>query len=497
MHAPSFSDTPQLPGEPRMRVHRAPSVTRRHPLGFFLAGGLLALFALTAGAATFTVNSTADIHDGIAGDGVCETAKDNHICTLRAAIEEANALDGADTIQLQPNATYLLSLTSSLGTNRSADLIIADSVSIAGAGIDSTIIDGNGMATGQRVLYIIACIRDVRDSMTSKCTFGSPTTNISGVTIRHGVSSTYAGGINSESTLNLDHARLSDNSTSDLGGAILSFKTLTISNSIIANNSTGRGGGGIYAEGSTTVSTSTISGNTAAGASNKGGGLYLLGPDTFIVDSTISGNSAGVGGGIYHQNASVTVINTTISGNTSTGSGGGIYNSGGVVGLYNVTVTENGANSDETGFDAGGGVYNAASGTAMYVSNSIISGNTLVIPTAPFPTLASDECGGTITSFGYNILVSVDTSHCTVSGPYTSADPLLGPLQLNGGLTQTHALSIGSPAIDGGNPSGCTDQLGAPITTDQRGIHRPYGTNCDIGAFEWADIIFRNGFQAP
>jgi len=164
VHAPSFSDTPQPPGEPRMRVHRAPSVTRRHPLGFFLAGGLLALFALTAGAATFTVNSTADIHDGIAGDGVCETAKNNHICTLRAAIDEANALDGADTIQLQANTTYVLSLTSTLAAGLSADLVISDSVTLTGAGPESSIIDGNGMVTDRGVLVVGQCIRGIKDT---------------------------------------------------------------------------------------------------------------------------------------------------------------------------------------------------------------------------------------------------------------------------------------------------------------------------------------------
>jgi hypothetical protein len=75
---------------------------------------------------------------------------------------------------------------------------------------------------------------------------------------------------------------------------------------------------------------------------------------------------------------------------------------------------------------------------------------------------------------------------CTVNGVAPLlASPTLGPLQNNGGPTQTHALLTGSPAINAGNPSGCRDNLGAPIATDQRGFPRPSnGTLCDIGAYE-------------
>jgi hypothetical protein len=75
-------------------------------------------------------------------------------------------------------------------------------------------------------------------------------------------------------------------------------------------------------------------------------------------------------------------------------------------------------------------------------------------------------------------------------GGVNVADPLLGPLADNGGRTQTHALLFGSPAIDAGDPGGCRDNLGALLSTDQRGLHRPAnggvnGLRCDIGAFEY------------
>jgi len=68
-----------------------------------------------------------------------------------------------------------------------------------------------------------------------------------------------------------------------------------------------------------------------------------------------------------------------------------------------------------------------------------------------------------------------------------SINPMLGPLQNNGGPTETMALPSGSPAVDAGNPSGCTDGQGHPLITDQRGKPRPDSedkTGCDIGAYE-------------
>jgi hypothetical protein len=99
----------------------------------------------------------------------------------------------------------------------------------------------------------------------------------------------------------------------------------------------------------------------------------------------------------------------------------------------------------------------------------------------------SSDCAGTINSAGYNLIEN--TAGCTISGDttgnITGLDPKLGPLALNPpGTTETHALQPGSPAIDAGNPAGCTDASGNPVTTDQRGVPRPQGLSCDIGAYE-------------
>jgi hypothetical protein len=70
-----------------------------------------------------------------------------------------------------------------------------------------------------------------------------------------------------------------------------------------------------------------------------------------------------------------------------------------------------------------------------------------------------------------------------------------GTLQNNGGPTKTHALPAGTPAIDAGNIAGCVDGDGAAIHADQRGVPRPFGSRCDVGAYEVSDVIFRNAFE--
>lgn len=128
--------------------------------------------------------------------------------------------------------------------------------------------------------------------------------------------------------------------------------------------------------------------------------------------------------------------------------------------------------------------------------NSIVSLNENEVPGIPFPTLLLDDCAGTITSQGNNIISDVDTNHCTVNGTFAATYANLGPLQDNGGPTPTHALMSPSDAIDAGNTGGCADNLGATLTTDQRGFPRPQGLRCDIGAFEASDRLFGDGFES-
>jgi hypothetical protein len=222
-------------------------------------------------------------------------------------------------------------------------------------------------------------------------------------------------------------------------------------------------GGGIGNSGTLTINNSTISLNRA---SVDGGGICQTGGTLTINNSTINGNSASVnGGGIYQTGGTLTINNNTISGNSATNDGGGVFNqTGGTLTINNSTVSQNSAT-------VGGGIDGPAT-----LQNSIVASNS-----------SGGNCSGTIVSNGYN-LSSDNTCNFTHTGDLI-ADPLLGPLQNNGGPTWTMALLPGSPAIDAGNPTGCTDGHGHLLKTDQRGQPRPDSedktkTGCDMGAYE-------------
>jgi hypothetical protein len=179
---------------------------------------------------------------------------------------------------------------------------------------------------------------------------------------------------------------------------------------------------------------------------------------------------------------SLNLVDCTVSGNQALAHGGGIFNGqGSTTRLFSSTVTENQADSDFDGTGTGGGVYNGGTFTFL---NTILANNgeTYKVGNVYVPTIG--ECAGTIASQGNSILTNYDGNACTVTGSFVLADPGLGPLQDNGGRTQTHALPGGSPAIDAGAPSGCTGPLGALLTLDQRGVHRSLGAACDVGAYE-------------
>ena len=444
---------------------------------------------------TFTVNSPADVPDVNPGNGVCETAPGNDVCTLRGAIQETNANAGADTINLQANVTYLLTRVGAADDNAlNGDLDITNNVTIIGAGASGTIIDGNGNLTGERVFHITRCAGGV----TAPCV--APMVSVSGVTIQHGKNSLVSGGLEnggggiySEGTLTLSSVTVVNNTGigGASGGGIQNKGPLTLTHSTVMNNTStggpagaGAAGGGINNQGPLTITNSTISGNTAFG---RGGGINTVSFAMTMKNSTISGNTAEDGGGIYALH-SLVVINSTISGNHSTRSGGGIYVNQfatGATSLFNVTITQNLANADGIGTGIGGGVV-VESGATLTFQNSIIALNQNTFDSGPFQVINDDDCAGTITSHGNNIMNAIDAGYCTVNPPVTVANPNLGPLEQNGGPTQTHALLAGSPAIDAGNAGGCTDNLGATLQTDQRGAPRPFpfGGRCDVGAVE-------------
>jgi predicted outer membrane repeat protein len=234
--------------------------------------------------------------------------------------------------------------------------------------------------------------------------------------------------------------------------------TVTITDCTISGNFSAPGGGGINGvHTSLSVANSTINGNSTE---RNGGGILLVNSFASIENSTISGNSAGMsGGGIY---GAATVENSTISGNSAGTSGGGIY-SNSSLDVTLSTITGNSAPS-------GGGIYNVGS---VEVSNTILNAG------ASGENIFND--GGTVTSVGYNLSSDDGGGYLNGPGDQIDTDPLLGPLQDNGGSTLTHALLPGSPAIDAGDPS-----FTPPPSNDQRGrcFDRVFNGRIDIGSFE-------------
>jgi predicted outer membrane repeat protein len=468
---------------------------RRHRVRIFgraiFLMGCLILFA-GARAATFNVNNPADVPDVLPGDGKCETVVDSQVvCTLRAAVQEANALPGKDVILLQANTTYLLTRVGIESASLFGSLDISDSVDIVGAGSASTIVDGNGAVTNDRVFLVSTC-------NTNGCAPDSIAVNMSGITIRHGHAAGPGGGLASalvigdKVAVTVTNCRIEDNTSDTGGGGIYAGGSITLTGSVVAGN-TAMTGGGASLSVNAVITDSTFSGNTSAG---NGGGIALVGYGS-IHRSTISGNHAhSEGGGIYSVTSAsppyqLFIVNSTISGNGSDGAGGGFKNAAGGANLFNVTIAGNTANTDRAGSDGfGGGVANAANATLAF-ANSMIANNSALVSGSLFTVL--NDCTGTIASLGFNI---VTYASCTVDGNYSTVAVQFGPLGYNGGPTQTLPLLAGTGGIDAGNPAGCTDDLGASLDTDQRGRPRPVGAACDLGAYEvQPDSIFDNGFD--
>jgi len=239
-------------------------------------------------------------------------------------------------------------------------------------------------------------------------------------------------------------------------------------------------GAGITNKGVLMLLRSAVSGNRVhftctLNCPARGGGILNVGILT-IGNSTVSGNHVSISGCLLSCSAY----------------GGGIYNAGTLV-LYNSTISGNTASPYGQG--NGSGIYTASLGTAV-IRNSTLSGNggsgaatiygTAALQNSIVAKYNGANCAGAVTSNGYN-LSSDATCKFTNTGDLNNTDPMLGLLQYNGGPTQTNALLSGSPAVDAGNPNGCTDGLGHLLKTDQRGKPRPDAEDtggCDMGAYE-------------
>ena len=423
---------------------------RSHMISIFNRFTVVALLVALVGsavpvtpvyAASILVNSNADNE---ANDGKC-TLREAILVAVNDARSGAlpgecvaGSTTGEDTITFAGN--YTITVSSQLPYINNPPAKLFNSIKIAGNGAANTIIQAAaspGVATW-RVFQVASAGKLTLD----------------GVTVRYGRcdgSCTIVGG-----------------TLSNAGGGIYNSGTLTVTNSVISDNFGGTpfGGGGIYNNGTLTVTNSTFTRNIAI---HDGGGILNYQGSATVINSIFSENTADSegcgcysGGGI--SNAGImSVTNSTFTGNTAS-SGGGIVNWSGTLTVTNSTIAGNIAN---TGW--GGGIYSHTSTTTL--KNTIIANN------------SGENCGGTITNGGNNLDSGNTCGWGTSNGSLSNTNPLLGSLSNNGGPTQTMQLLASSPAIDTGSASFCG---AAPVNgVDQRGMTRPQGAGCDIGAYEY------------
>src|SRR5437868_488992 len=446
----------------------------------------------------FVVNSTGDGNDAFPGDGNCETQVGNGVCTLRAAIEEANAHAGGDGI------SFSIPTTDPGYSNGIWTIFpnvlprISDSVNITGPGADKLIISN---LLGQQLPIL---------NVTT-----SGTVNISSLTLGSIIGQEPSSGSGIQNT---------NSGTVNITGCWFINNLVSTTSS----STTPAKGGGIYNNSGTMhVTSSTFSFNRADSTrTSMGAAIYNNTGNVSVVNSAFNNNSADAGGGIFNENGVVSVTGCTFHDNGASFWGGGMTSFGGTVNVTNSTFYANIAYSkQESGiFGVGGGIaifkgtlnltnstvtanFSGAGGSGVFNGN----GSTPGVANIKSTIIASNYGGvdivfgarpdvwGAFKSQGFNFIGRKDGStgftaatdkKGTIASPL---NPQLDPkgLRSNGGPTQTVALLQGSPAIDKGTSNGLT----GTFTTDQRGLARTVdqlstpnatgGDGTEIGAFEF------------
>jgi hypothetical protein len=401
--------------------------------------------------AVFNVTSFADTVEATRnGSGLDASGN----ISLRSAIMATNDIGGINTINL-PAGTYQLAIppdssngddTGNLNIGRG---LVQNNVTINGDSAATTIIDGNALDQVFNVGFFCTATLANLTIQNGKDTFGGGVSNAGQATLLSDVilnnTASAGAGVFNNGTLMMGDCVIAGNSASQ-GGGILNGGTMTIADTTVAGNMAGQGGG-ILNSGQLTITGTTISGNTTTAVVGEGGGL-LNQSVVALTNDTIAGNMASQGGGVYtFGQGPASFVNCTISGNTASGAF----------------------------FSGGGGIYEGIGNPVVPLQNTIVALNTS--GTGP-------DIQGAVASMGHNLIgigtgASGFVSSDLIGTSDNPIDPLLGPLQDNGGPTYTMALLPGSPAIDAG------DNTGAPAY-DQRGpgFARIVGGTIDIGAFE-------------
>ena len=357
-------------------------------------------------------------------------------------------------------------VTGNLATTTQGGGVAAQSVNLTDSTVSANVANGSfggGIEASSTLTMTDSTVRGNRAS-----SFGgglhAGLATITNSTVSENVAGTNGGGI-AATTANLTGSTVSGNDASGEGGGIdASLANLT--SSTVSDNHANTSGGGISGGG--TITDSTVGRNEAG---TDGGGISTVSFGLTVARSTIAGNDAvNNGGGVaFTSSGGFSLTNSTVSGNRAEGNGGGIHTDESTTDLRNATINRNIAESAP-----GNGIR--VDGTAtVNLRNTILAGN----------AGASPDCQGTLNSEGYNLFGN--TASCTIggvtTGNITNPAPGLELLANNGGPTLTHALSVGSPALNAGYPGAGPGQ---PCeTVDQRNLPRGGGAaGCDIGAFE-------------
>lgn len=459
-------------------------------LNLYVLFALMALsaFASNLCATTITVNSLSDAISG--NDGQCTlseailSANNNTASTNPGECDAGELAPVIDQIVFEAGLNGTITLSSTLPS-------ISEIVRLSGPGKNDLTIDASGISG-----TILAVNSE---------------TVIEGLTITGGGDTGTGGAITSMQPLTVLDCRFESNDAGT-GGAIFANHDLTVERSEFRDNQANQFSAGAIrlanADKQLIVRDSLFENNQTTVDALDGGAIQVGGSGhvTVISGSTFKGNVVAAsnqpGGALRIGGSSLTITNSTFTGNRAGRDGGAIYSGAGTSTLINVTVTGNTADASDDGNGDGGGVFSFHS---MSLRNSLLADNTDSGGEAP-------DCGSSVdfTSEGFNLIgvgagcfgISDGVNGDQVGTVAQPIDPLIAVLDDNGGPTPTQALLPGSPAIDAGNPAGCTDAIGDPLLVDQRGSPRPADGNgegtavCDVGAFEAAaDSVFRDRFE--
>ncbi len=432
--------------------------------------------------ATFIVNSNGDTAAPPAGT-----------VTLRSAITQAEADATPDTINFAASLTgQTITLTAALPTLTKGETITglgAASLSVSGANAfrvfnvtSATLVTISGLTvTGGNVAGAAGNGGGVLDTG-GVLTLDKVTLSGNTATGPRGGGGIFITG--GTALVTISNSTVASNTAFSGGGIFADFTTTTTITGTTVTSNTGTTGGfgaGILNEGTMTLTNTTVSLNNGTGGAYSGAGISNFGSLSLVGTSVIGNVSQGSGGGIDSVGTLVTITNSTIANNTSLGgAGGGIRIGAGPLTLLNDTITNN--------IDASGAATNAGgvafAGATFTTSNTIIALNFATGAAAP-PDVRGTVAGGSVNNFigiGDAALTGITngTAGNQIGTTATPKNPLLGPLQNNGGPTFSRVPLLGSPVINAGN-----NAASGTLTADQRGFVRTVTNTVDIGAVEF------------